>query len=277
MQGERIPHAAVVPTYGISGDRGWAVRDEESGEIRGASKIHGLMRLAARYLEEPRGDTVLPVEITFADGRTVRSDDPRIHELLSEELDRAVTLWPRQPAENRDHYRRRSVTHEAQYRAQLGLVEGEQIPDYRAVAPPDMFALLQEYVSPPGVYFDAFELHVITTGSVASLAERTMGVDAAVIAPRRFRPNIVIDTGAHRDPFPEARWRGRRLRVGSVIGDVVMGTPRCSVITMPHAGLPRERRLLRTLVRETGMDFGVYLSDIEPGTIREGDPVELVD
>jgi hypothetical protein len=46
---------------------------------------------------------------------------------------------------------------------------------------------------------------------------------------------------------------------------------------MPHAGLPRERSLLRTLVRETGMDFGVYLAIVEPGPVEVGDSVELLD
>lgn len=278
MQGERIERAEVVRTYGIPGDRGWAIRDEQAGEIRGAAKIGGLMQFAARSMDEPHGDGVPQAEITFPGGRVVRTDDPHVHDLLSAVLDRPVTLWRRQPPENRDHYRRRAVVSEAQYREQLGLVDGEEIPDYRAVAPPDMFALLQEYATPPGVYFDAFELHAVTTASMASLAARTPGLDAEVIAPRRFRPNMVIDTASASDaPFPEAAWCGHRLRIGGLVVHAVMGTPRCSVITMPHAGLPRERSLLRTLVRETGMDFGVYLAIVEPGPVEVGDSVELLD
>ena len=55
MRGERISRAEVLHTFGIPGDRAWAVRDEASGEIQGAKKIGGLLTLAARYLEEPVG------------------------------------------------------------------------------------------------------------------------------------------------------------------------------------------------------------------------------
>ena len=45
---------------GMVGDRTWATRDEQRGGIRGAKKIGGLMRCAARYVDaEPQpGSTV---------------------------------------------------------------------------------------------------------------------------------------------------------------------------------------------------------------------------
>jgi uncharacterized protein YcbX len=273
MQGEMLARSEVLRTYGIPGDRGWAIREEESGEIRGASKIRELTGFSAHYLDEPSGKATPPAVICFEDGRRVRSDDPEVDRILSDELGRKVTLWPRQPAANLDHYRRRTQPDEAQRRDQLGLVDGESIPDYEAAAPADMFALLRVYKCPPGTYFDAYPLHLVTTGSMATLAEHTPG---SVVESRRFRPNLVVDTGEIDAPFPETEWVGRRLRIGSMVGEVTMGVPRCSVITMPHAGLPREPSLLRTLVRETGMNFGVYLTVIAQGTIAQDDRVELL-
>ncbi len=105
MGGERLDNV-TSRAMGIPGDRGWAVRDEAAGEIRGGKKLPQLMLCAARYLREPAGGGVSPAEITLPDGATVASDDPGVSARLSALLGRAVTLWPLQPAENRDHYRR---------------------------------------------------------------------------------------------------------------------------------------------------------------------------
>ena len=45
--GETLSEADIVEA-GISGDRGWAVRDEKLGGIRGGKKIPQLMTLAAQ-------------------------------------------------------------------------------------------------------------------------------------------------------------------------------------------------------------------------------------
>ena len=74
MQGERL-ESAHVGKQGIPGDRGWAVRDEVRGGIRGAKKIPALMNCAARYLEEPARDGGLaPVpEIELPNGERLRA------------------------------------------------------------------------------------------------------------------------------------------------------------------------------------------------------------
>ena len=72
MMGDRFD-ALVVGDGGVIGDRGWAVRDEVRGGIRGAKKIGGLMRLHARYVDEPRaGAAPTAIEITAPDGSTMR-------------------------------------------------------------------------------------------------------------------------------------------------------------------------------------------------------------
>lgn len=277
MQGQRRSEVVVAPTIGISGDRGWAVRDETVGEIRGARKIGELVRFAARYLEEPEGASTPPVEIIFPDGERWTSDDEGIATALSSALDRAVTLWPRRPAEDHEHYRRAEHADairadEQDYRAQLGLLPDEPLPDY-STTPAALSTQVKEFVSPPGTYFDLVPLTLLTTSSMRALAERSPG---ALVDPRRFRPNVVLDSAARFEGFVEADWIGWRLRIGSVVCEAVCPTSRCVIVTLPQADLPRDRSLMRTLVRETSMRLGINLDVIETGTISEGDAVELL-
>jgi uncharacterized protein YcbX len=273
MRGERLGGTDVVCTFGIPGDRGWAIRDEEAGEIRGAKKIGALVQCAARYLDEPVGAATPPVEIDLGDGSTVRSDDPEVAAVLSARLDRPVTLWPRRPADDRDHYRRVEVIDEDEMRRQLALLPDDPLPDYAAMTPPERLAELREFVAPLGTYFDGFELHLLTTASLASLAA---AAPDCTIDVRRFRPNVLVDTGSDVSGFPETDWCGRHVRIGSVVAQVVQPMSRCVMVTLPQAELPRERSIMRTLVRETSMNLGVALSVVEPGHIAEGDTVEIV-
>jgi uncharacterized protein YcbX len=75
MAGERLERCRIA-RLGVLGDRGWALRDETAGEIRGAKKLPELLRCTARYLEEPADGTIPPVEMTLPDGTRLRSDDP---------------------------------------------------------------------------------------------------------------------------------------------------------------------------------------------------------
>ena len=51
MLGEQLDQTEITE-WGISGDRGWAVRDEKRGGIRGGKKIPQLMTLAATSTAE---------------------------------------------------------------------------------------------------------------------------------------------------------------------------------------------------------------------------------
>jgi uncharacterized protein len=273
MRGERMEGVDVVRTYGIPGDRGWAVRDETSGEIRGAKKISGLVQCAARYVHEPVGSQTPPVVIELGDGTTIRSDAPGVDASLSERLGRPVTLWARRPADDVEHYRRIEAIDEDEMRRQLALLPDDPLPDYAAMTPPDLLAELTEYVAPLGTYFDGFELHLLTTASLASLAQAVPG---STIDVRRFRPNVLVDTGTGSDGYPEIDWCGSHVRIGSVLAQVVQPMSRCVMVTLPQAELPGERAIMRALVRETSMNLGVALTVVEPGRIAEGDTVEVV-
>src|SRR5215210_9178834 len=107
MAGERL-EAAGVGASGLYGDRGWALRDEEAGEVRGAKKSPALILCAARYREQPAGAGSPPphADITLPDGSQTATDAADVNERLSELVGRRVTLWPLRPASDRAHYRR---------------------------------------------------------------------------------------------------------------------------------------------------------------------------
>jgi uncharacterized protein YcbX len=273
MQGERLDRATHVGTgLGIVGDRGWAVRAESVGEIQGGKKIATLLQCAARYVEEPIGGSSPHVEITLPDGATVRSDDPLVHDALSGALGTKVTLWPRRPADDDDHYRRRGVIDEAEMRRQFALADDEPLPDFSGI-PAAIMQEVTEFVSPRGTYFDSTELHLLTDTSVATLA--ALAPDSRIDV-RRFRPNFFVDC-RERHGFPEIEWFGRRMRIGDVEAEVVMIMQRCVMAAHAQADLPYDRSIIRTLVRETGMNLGIGLNVVTPAPVAPADPVELLD
>ncbi len=270
MQGERLD-AVELDLNGVRGDRGWAVRDEVRGGIRGAKKLGRLMELAAAYLGEPPAAGSTPAVITLPDGRTVRTDAPEAGALVSKAIEHEVTVWPLLPADALDHYRRGapdSTDVMEELRAIFALEPEDPLPDL-SVFPPE----IMEFESPPGTYFDAFPLLVMTEQSLASFQSLA---GESRIDVRRFRPNVVlsVDDGTR---FPEQGWIGRRLQIGAATIAVPAGCPRCVMTTRGFADLPPDRSIMRTLVRETSQILGVYGTVVQPGTLRVGDPVLVTD
>src|SRR5215212_11153959 len=107
MAGERL-EGSEVGELGLHGDRGWALRDEEAGEIRGAKKSPALILCAARYREQPAGPGAPPphADITLPDGTSTATDAPDAGERLSGLVGRRVTLCPVRAASDLAHYRR---------------------------------------------------------------------------------------------------------------------------------------------------------------------------
>ena len=261
-----------VTERGVVGDRGWAVRDEARGGIRGAKKIGGLMRLHARYVDEPAAGRRPPeIDIRLPDGTRVRSDDPEVNERLSAALDHPVTLWPLQPTDDLAHYRRGAPDtddFDAELRQIFGREQDEPLPTFEGL-PLDV---LLEYESPPGSYFDAFPILVVTDRSLATLAGLAPGSDFDV---RRFRPNVVVALEATDRDFPEQDWIGRQLRLGDVELEITAPCPRCVMVTRDFAELPEDRQVLRTIVRDANQNVGVYANVTTPGDLTTDAAVEL--
>jgi hypothetical protein len=270
MAGERLDAADLAPG-GIPGDRGWAVRDEVKGGIRGAKKIPALMTCRARFPEAPTRARTGAAEITLPDGSRLLTDAPDASQRLSAALGQPVTLWPILPADQLDHYRRGAPTHTdvlKELRSIFGLLDDEPLPDLGKFSPDVL-----EYESPPGTYFDAFPLLLVTTASLRTLQARA---PASKIDVRRFRPNLLVDTLKGVDDFVEAGWEGRRLRVGHATLELTIACPRCVMTTHAFDDLPKDPTIMRTLVRESGQNFGIYARIANEGPVQLGDTVELL-
>jgi uncharacterized protein YcbX len=293
MAGERLQHSGIG-WQGLWGDRGWAVRGEDTGQIHNAKRFPRLMQCAATYREPPTGDRIPHVDIIFPDGETIGSDSPALAGRLSELMGRRVALHPIRPATDTAFYRRRApgaailgalaryrparrvlawvATHGlpgGRLREEFGRDPGEPLPDLTGV-PAELF----EFYTPPGTYFDAFPVHVLTTGALAMLARINPGADWDV---RRFRPNILVDTGPHAAEQIERRWTGQRVRIGRFTVKGEIPTMRCAMPMHAQSGLPRDPSVLRTVVREADQCLGLYASVVETGGVRVGDAVDVTD
>lgn len=274
MRGERLTQTELGKG-GIPFDRGWAVRDEVEKTIRGAKHLAGLMNCAARYLMDTKADPVPKAEITLPDGRLINSDDAKVNAALSDVVGRAVTLWPLQPREKDEHYRKNvPITDiEAHLRQVFGLEPQEPIPDLSAF-PSDVLQEITVYASPRGTYFDAFPLNVLTE---ASLRYMQSLLPHSTIDVRRFRPNfLIMDDKAGAKPV-EFDWVGREVSLGRARIAAIMRCPRCIMTTRAQEGpgiaLPRDSAIMRALVRETAQNLSIYATVVTEGRVAVGDTV----
>ena len=267
MGGERV-EATTADHRGVHGDRLWAVRDEAKGIITNAKRIPTLLACTARFTSEPAPDvgpgSIPDVIITLPDASTVRSDDPEVHAKLSAALGRAVTLCALRPASDRAHYRAAKSSAE-DMRAQFAVDTDEALPDF-SMMPMGKLLELGKYATPPGTYFDAMQLHVVTTASLAALREKAPASDFDV---RRFRPNVVLDTSEV--GMPELEWTGGTLVLGTCTAFVDCPTPRCSMPTRAQPDLRADPKVLKTIAQEAQRCLGAYATVTTPGALRVGD------
>lgn len=263
MLGSRIP-AAGLASNGVVGDRMWALRDEQRQAIASARRLAGLSRLRATLRDD--GGAV----ITLPDSSTVASDDADVNDRISTAIAHPVSLWPKQPADNTEFYRRGQPDNPdvlADLRDIFGRVDDEPLPDF-TVFPPEMM----EFEYPPGNYFDCYPLMIMTTAALRTLR---VALPDSVIDERRFRPSLVIETDG--DGHPEFEWAGRRMRLGSAEIQFGAPCPRCVAVTREFGDdMPSDRAVLRHIVRDLDQNVGVYATVVTPGQIAVGDSAELL-
>jgi len=292
MAGQRLENCTIV-SLGIPGDRGWALRDETTKEITNGKRIPQLMKCAARYVAEPSNGDIPNVQITFPDGTEIQSNDPSVNSRLSEVFKKNVTLWPRQPATNKEHYRRRSASarlmapllRTSAFRSMLpqltklpGLSDqlrglfsresNEPVPDISLLP-----AEVLEFTSPLGTYFDAYSVNVLTTASLKRMATFNPAVMWDV---RRFRPNFLIETADGMEELLESTWAGKTLRLGTVELKGEIPCARCGMTTHAQDGLPKDPSVLRSIVKDADQNLGLYASVSRPGEVMIGDRVEVI-
>jgi uncharacterized protein YcbX len=240
MQGETLSRASIGPD-GIDGDRRFAVIDAETGHVASAKnprKWAGLLDLRA----ELRDGVLL---VTAPDGVEYRSDRNDLAAVLSRLLGREVTL-------------RGSPLASAAIE-----IEWPDVPGLPNAGTESVEGL------PAGSYFDLAPIHVLTTASLRRFRELTPDSD---FDPRRFRPNVVIETLPELIGFAESAWVGRALLLGDVRLDVTAGCSRCVMTTLAQPGLSADPQILRAAVAHNAATVGVY-ARAERGEVAAGTPV----
>lgn len=259
MLGERLSEFEVG-AQGVIGDRAWGLR-EANGRIASAKKWANLFDFRAVYETPPRPATLAPVRITLPDGATLHADDADASARLSAVLGRPVRLDRARPDEH--------ARGEIDPRTVFGEVGVERaMPQFTVETLPDSFAL------PRGSFFDSAAIHLLATGTLEHL--RSLIGDDARADPRRFRPNIVIDTGAA-DGFVEDAWLDGELRIGAAVRIVSLRAAlRCVMTTHRQTDLARDPRILCATAQFHNARLGVFAAVGAPGLVRVGDPVVLV-
>lgn len=271
MQGESLERVAVGKG-GIALDRGWALKDEESGNILGAKREGALLQCSARYLHGTDAGSVPHVQIELPTGKTILSEDPEAGRQLSEFLERKVSLWPLQPKEDEEHYRLKldpDFDMEREMREMFALEPDEGLPDFGKF-PPEVLNELMAYASPRGTYFDAFPMNILTEASVRYLSDLMPDTQIGV---ERFRPNIVVGDNEELCQPVEFDWVGKAVSIGEARMDIVMECPRCVMVTREQPGYEKASGIMRELVRETDHNLSVYAEVLRGGVIAVGDEV----
>ena len=118
---------------------------------------------------------------------------------------------------------------------------------------------------------------LVSDGSLAELA-RQLGEPA--LDARRFR--MLIDI-AGATAHEEDTWIGRRIRIGGAVLAVTLPDARCAITTQHPDSGARDLDTLRTLIAYRGLrdgkhaDFGVLAEVVQPGRVRMGDEVQVLE
>ncbi len=249
MMGEQL-NRALVTAGGLAGDRDWALIDGDNriGTGKIVRKWGPLFKSRARYLDEPAGDGAVAAQITLPDGERLLTSDSdaqaRLSALLGFEA-RLITAAP-EPLKLES--------------PPLGKVpESEDAPTVD-------FPVINRF-------FDLGSLHLLTTGTLAKLRELSPGT---TFDARRFRPNIIVDSGGA-EGFVENDWPGKVIAIGDEVRiKVMMPTVRCVVTTRAQDDLPDDPAVLRTAAKHNSANVGVYAAVEQGATVRRGDGLEIV-
>lgn len=263
--------STLLTTKGIPGDRCWALKDEERGGIKGGKRFPAIIGMSAELLDTPSEIQQSPsARITLSDGATLLTTDADANTRLSQAVGAPVSLWPLLPADQLEHYKRIPPppgTHPLEaLREMFARTPEEPLPDLEGFP-----EVLIAYESPPGTYFDAYPLLILSESSMATLQA---GNNSSNFDIRRFRPNLLIavDEGG----FPEDQWAGREAVLGSARLKLDRVCPRCVMTTHGFDNLPKDPRIMRQLVNENDGNLGLYASVLEPGEVSVGDHLELI-
>jgi MOSC domain-containing protein len=243
LRGEPL-EAAEVTERGLAGDREWALSETTYGGVMSARAWPAMLELGAAWDGDPADDRAR-VWITMPDGSAREAGDPATAAILSA-------------------YLRRPLGFERVRRAPLTPSEREAI--VRGAMP-----------APRRDFYDEEVIHLLASGTLDHL--RALAGGAADFDPRRFRANLLIDTGRAPAPgFVEDAWLEGTIEIGGRVRIVGMRPAlRCAITTHPQAGLPHDPAILRTAWQHHQAYVGIFAAVGAGGTIRVGDAAELID
>ena len=243
MQGHR-PDAVTFTASGMVGDRRWAVVDVTTDKVLSAKRAGSLLDASAA---NDGTDDGAPT-ITLPGDRVIRPGDPDTDAILSDWLGRAVAL------------READATGGRSYEMSFN-VDDEDDSVFEVPMPPDRFV-------------DLCPIHVLTTASLAFMADQHPDGDWD---PNRFRPGILVETDPALAGLVEDAWMEAPVTVGAVVVTPVMPTIRCVMTTRAQAahGLGRDLDIVKAVAAHNGGNLGLYGSIATPGSIRVGDPVRV--
>lgn len=122
---------------------------------------------------------------------------------------------------------------------------------------------------------DEGAVSVISLATIAGIGKEA-GLE---LDRRRFRANIVLET-EHSEPFLEDKWVGGMLVFGESdprpAVSVTLCDERCMMLNLDPETAEQDARVMKTVVRLNKNYAGVYATVVRRGTIRVGDPVNLV-
>ena len=252
MMGEEL-NASAVTEHGMLWDRAYAVVDSSDGKVASAKNPRKWPRLfdfRATFIEPPRAAAKAPpIRIVLPDGTTVTSGQSDLNQVLSNALNREVTL---------SATKRRAVEAEEYWPDMEGLDHRDTITDFTL---------------PEETFFDAAVIHVLTTATIDRLREL---YPQGRFEVRRFRPNIVVQLASGEKDFAENAWVNHTLVIGDEVRlNVTRACGRCVMTTLPQGDLPGDAGILRTAAQHNQANVGIYAAVVRGGTIRRGDPVRL--
>src|SRR3954454_79746 len=260
MLGEQLERAPVTEG-GVVGDRAYALVDDESGNVISVKRP----KRWGRMFELTASTTGDVVRVSFPDGTAFAIDDADLPTKLSEFFGRAVSVASTPPGTGFEEVWAGDLKDDAP--PYLGMesevVDGEEMIDGGG------------FMRANGNFFDFGALHLVSTASTKQLSEYA---PQSRFDPRRFRPNIVVETPDV--GFVETTWQGRTLKVGDVPLTVSITVPRCGMTTLAQGDLSADRDVLRTISKQNAVDIlgsgtpypcvGVYATAVAPGEIAVG-------
>jgi len=260
MLGERLDRLDVGER-GVIGDRAWALREQANGRVVSAKKFAHMLDCRASYEAPPVDGESAPIKIELPEKRMTHAADVDASALLSSVLGRDVIIERAQPKQ----HTRAGIDPGSIF----GDVPIENVMSQLNLASmPDSFSLLN------GTFFDSATIHVLATGTLAHM--RSLVGEGAQLDARRFRPNIVVDTGTDAGGFVEDEWTGFTLEVGDRVKIVAIKPAlRCVMTTHRQEDLVRDMRIIRAAAQFHKATVGVFASIGAPGPVSIGDPVFL--